>query len=53
MTRNAMGVYMDKVDYTLKYKTTDSGTPYSLDEESLLLTSVDVSEPYDVDILSK
>ena len=53
VTRNAMGVYMDKVDYTLKYKTTDSGTPYSLDEESLLLTSVDVSEPYDVDILSK
>ncbi len=50
VTRNANGVYGDKVDYTLTYRTTDSGTPYSLDGEIIegVLVSVEESEPYDI-----
>lgn len=52
VTRNAYGFYTDKVDYTLTYKTTDSGTPYSLNPEdtTLILVEVTESEPYDIQI---
>lgn len=51
ITRNAAGVYSDKVDYTFTYKTTDSGTPYSLerpDDSKGVLVSVEVGNPYDI-----
>lgn len=46
VTRNATGVYADQVDYTLKYNVSDSGTPYSLDDDTLILVDVEVGEPY-------
>ncbi len=54
LTRTAQGFYSDKVNYTLTYKSTDSGTPYSLDEDEVDYILVDVVEsaPYDVQILN-
>ena len=46
VSRNAMGFSVDKVDYTLKYSVSDSGTPYSLDDDTLILVDVEVGEPY-------
>lgn len=54
VTRTAMGSYTDKVDYTIKYKVSDSGTPYSFGNEEVyelidgVFVSVEVSEPYDI-----
>lgn len=53
VTRNAYGFYTDKVNYTLTYRSTDSGTPYSLDEEDqMILVEVTESAPYDIQILN-
>ena len=51
ITRNAMGVYQDCIDYTISYSSTDSGTPYSLVNPSVSegeFIIVDISEPYDI-----
>lgn len=51
--RNAQGFYQDDIDYTLTYRASDPGNPYSIEhgktEESILiLVDVDVGEPYNV-----
>ena len=50
-----MGVYADSVDYTLTYRTSDSGTPYSLeqdqDNDSMILVDIQEGEPYDIECL--
>lgn len=53
LTRNATGVYSDKVNYTLTYRASDSGIPYSLntDEDTMILVDIEVSEPYDIQYL--
>ncbi|MSS01975.1 hypothetical protein [Floccifex porci] len=52
LTRNVMGVYVDNVDYTLTYRTSDAGTPYSLEkDEFLVLVDVEEGEPYNIQIL--
>lgn len=52
VTRSAYGFYTDKVDYTFTYRTSDAGSPYSLDnDEELILVSITESEPYDIKIL--
>ena len=49
LTRNVYGYYTDKVDYTLTYRPSDYGTPYSLKEgDKLILVDVEVGEPYDI-----
>ncbi len=53
--RSVMGVYADSVDYTLTYRTSDSGTPYSLeqdqDNDSMILVDIQEGEPYDIECL--
>nr|CDL65559.1 unnamed protein product [uncultured bacterium] len=50
--RNAQGYYQDEIDYTLTYRASDPGTPYSLGEEQekniMILVDVDVGEPYNI-----
>lgn len=54
LTRSVYGYYTDKVNYTLTYRTSDAGTPYSLDDQNQeILVDVEVSEPYDVHIYKK
>lgn len=49
VTRTFQGYYSDKVNYTLTYRSTDAGTPYSLNsEENLILVDIIESEPYDI-----
>lgn len=49
-----MGSYADKVDYTIKYKISDSGTPSSFGNEEVyelingVFVSVEVSKRYDI-----
>lgn len=50
VSRNATGVYVDKIDYTLTYRASDAGKPYSLgeNEEPMFLVDIEVGEPYDI-----
>ncbi len=52
LTRNIYGYYSDKIDYTLTYRPSDSGTPYSLNDEDSFIVTVEVSEPYDIEYLN-
>lgn len=52
LTRNVYGYYSDKIDYTLTYRPSDSGTPYSLNDEDSFIVTVEVSEPYDIEYLN-
>lgn len=54
LTRTAQGFYTDKVNYTLTYRSTDAGTPYSFDEDDneYILVEVEESEPYDIQLLN-
>lgn len=52
LTRNVMGFYVDNVDLTLTYKTTDSGTPFSIDRaEPMILVDIEEGKPYNIQIL--
>lgn len=55
VTRTFQGYYTDKVNYTLTYRSTDAGTPYSLDpdkeKETLILVDIVEGEPYDITYL--
>ncbi len=50
LTRNIYGYYSDKIDYTLTYRVSDNGTPYSMKDntEPLILVDVEIGEPYDI-----
>lgn len=49
VTRTFQGYYSDKINYTLTYRSTDAGTPYSLNvERDWLLVDITESEPYDI-----
>ncbi len=53
VTRNIYGYYVDNINYTLTFSPSDYGVPYSIgDEEEMILVDVDVSEPYDIQILN-
>uniref|UniRef100_UPI0025904F4D hypothetical protein n=1 Tax=Dubosiella newyorkensis TaxID=1862672 RepID=UPI0025904F4D len=52
LTRNIYGYYSDKIDYTLTYRPSDSGTPYSSNDEDSFIVTVEVSEPYDIEYLN-
>lgn len=51
--RNVYGYYTDRIDYTLTYRPTDAGSPYSMDggTEPLVLVDVEVGDPYDIQVL--
>lgn len=57
VSRSAFGSYTDKVDYTIKYYTSDSGIPYSLGHAVEIeyidgfLVTIEESEPYDIQYL--
>ncbi|MGM9947519.1 hypothetical protein [Floccifex sp.] len=48
VTRTAQGVYSDKVNYTLVYRVSDAGTPYSLTPADEITVEIIESEPYDI-----
>lgn len=51
VTRNAYGMYADKVDYTLIYRPSDPGTPYSLNQDKQEFeVEIVEGEPYDIQI---
>lgn len=51
LTRSVYGYYTDKVNYTLTYKPSNDGVPYSVEDDNPVLVDIEVSEPYDVQIL--
>lgn len=55
LTRLFNGTYTDKIDYTLTYRSSDSGVPYSLNENKdiAFLVDIEISEPYDIMELKK
>lgn len=54
LTRNIYGYYVDNVNYTITYRPTDSGSPYSLgDQEQDFIVEVEVSEPYNIQFLKE
>lgn len=51
LTRNATGVYQDNINYTLTYRASDAGTPYSLgndEDNTMFLVDIEVGEPYNI-----
>ena len=49
VTRTFQGYYSDNVNYTLTYRSTDAGTPYSIDNDQVyFLVDIVEGEPYDV-----
>lgn len=53
LTRTIYGYYTDKVDYTLTYRPSDAGTPYSVggNDDQDFVVEVEVSDPYDIQFL--
>lgn len=54
VTRNVYGYYTDKVDYSLTYKPSDAGSPYSLGGGSDIdfEVEIEVGQPYDIQLLT-
>lgn len=55
LTRSVYGYYSDKIDYTLTYKVSDAGSPYSINEseKSGVLVEIEAGDPYDIQLLKQ